>query len=304
MISALSKSKYWSSTAVFTVEDDSQDGVDHVDGHRNVLLVASPYVKHVSGDGCLPGYIGHAHYDQASVLRTIELILGLQPLSNFDDGADPLYDLFQPKDQASELTAADLAPFTVAPAPSFIDETVASLPKTPTNEALIAYSKTLDLSRLDVAEAGVESVLWQSVRSDPVPAELAERVGPHGHEATGDGSILLPGSTGDTASARLDTSFAPEVERSEARPGTPPPLSTVTGQPFAPGDAPACAKPIVYRTPIKPGQTTKRHVAVEAATGSLAATGGREAVAILGLVVMALAALIARQSRRKQPSNW
>src|SRR5262249_56650285 len=58
ILSALSHSSYWSSTAVFVVEDDSQDGVDHVDGHRNVLLVASPYAKHVSANGRFGGAIG------------------------------------------------------------------------------------------------------------------------------------------------------------------------------------------------------------------------------------------------------
>src|SRR5215469_7500164 len=77
IISALSHSSYWSSTAVFVVEDDSQDGIDHVDGHRNVLLVDSPYTKHVSANGEYGGYIGHQRYDQASVIRTMELILGL-----------------------------------------------------------------------------------------------------------------------------------------------------------------------------------------------------------------------------------
>src|SRR5262249_33124945 len=57
ILSALSHSSYWSSTAVFVVEDDSQDGIDHVDGHRNVLLVASPYTKHVSANGSYPAYI-------------------------------------------------------------------------------------------------------------------------------------------------------------------------------------------------------------------------------------------------------
>lgn len=85
MISALSKSSYWSSTALFVVDDDSQDGPDHVDGHRNVLLVAMPYARQVSANGCYGryvGYVGHTHNDQAGVLRTIELMLGLPALSS------------------------------------------------------------------------------------------------------------------------------------------------------------------------------------------------------------------------------
>src|SRR5215831_18595688 len=129
MLSALSHSSYWSSTAVFVVEDDSQDGIDHVDGHRNVLLVASPYTKHVSANGKYSGYIGHQRYDQASVIRTMELILGLPALSSYDQSARPLYDLFQNKDQAAQLASADLRPFDSVAGPSFINERVADLPR-------------------------------------------------------------------------------------------------------------------------------------------------------------------------------
>ena len=69
IIEAISKSAFWKSSAVFVVEDDSQNGVDHVDGHRNVTLVASPYVK--------KGAVVHDYYSQLNVTRTIEQILGL-----------------------------------------------------------------------------------------------------------------------------------------------------------------------------------------------------------------------------------
>ena len=166
ILAGISRSKYWSSTAVFVVEDDSQDGPDHVDGHRSVLLAASPYIKHLAADGCTPGYVGHDHYDQAGVMRTMELILGLPPLSAFDASAAPLYDLFQPKNKASQLTAGDLTP-------SFIDETIASLPHTATNTALSKESESLDLSGIDLAGPKLEVVLWRSVRADPIPPQLA-----------------------------------------------------------------------------------------------------------------------------------
>ena len=121
-----------------------------------------------------PGYVGHVHYDQASVLRTMELILGVTPLSAYDAGATPLYDLFQTKDSAAQLTAADLRPFDVAKAPPFIDETVASLPKTSKNASLTAFSRGLDLVHVDKDQAGIEAVLWQSVRDDPLPTELRD----------------------------------------------------------------------------------------------------------------------------------
>ncbi|MBJ7608918.1 MAG: bifunctional YncE family protein/alkaline phosphatase family protein [Candidatus Dormibacteraeota bacterium] len=173
VLSSLSKSKYWATTAVFVVEDDSQDGPDHIDGHRNVLLAASPYIKHLAADGCTAGYVGHDHYDQAGVLRTMELILGLPALSATDSSAAPLYDMFQPKNQASQLTADDLRPYEVTPAPPFIDETVASLPHTATNTALSSESASLDLRGIDLGGPKLEEVLWRSVRTDPIPEQLA-----------------------------------------------------------------------------------------------------------------------------------
>ena len=249
IISALSKSADWSSTAVFVTEDDSQDGTDHVDGHRNVAIIASPYAKQVSGDSCLPGYVGHAHYDQASMVRTIELILGLAPLSAYDSGATPMYDLFQDKDSPTELTAADLAPYQVAPAPPFIDETVASLPHTSQNQALIAYSKSLDTTHADIDEAGIESVLWQTLMTKPEPAALA--AGGSADDA-GMPSLL----SGETASAATDSGTEPISALPESRTGTPPALSTVTGQPLAAGAAVSCGAAVTPTAPVTPGQTT------------------------------------------------
>ena len=242
IISGLSHSKYWSSTAVFVEEDDSQDGADHVDGHRNVLLVASPYTKHVSADGCMGGYIAHPHYDQASVLRTMELIMGVTPLSAYDAGATPLYDMFQSKDKASELTKADLAPYTVAKSPPFINETVASVPPSKKKSMLIAYSKTLNTHKLDVSEAGLEDVLWQSVRTDPLPTQL---------------SPAAENDNGLTSSAWLDArDGVTDLEPAEVRPGLPPALSTATGLPLVKGAKVTCAKSAVPMTqPVQPGAT-------------------------------------------------
>ncbi|MGH2409505.1 MAG: bifunctional YncE family protein/alkaline phosphatase family protein, partial [Chloroflexota bacterium] len=125
IVQSLSHSAYWFSTAIFVMEDDSQDGLDHRDGHRNLLYVISPYAKHVGPDG-KPGFISHLHYSQVSVLRTIELLCGFQALSTYDQNARPLYDLFQNIDAPAQLTSADLAPYSLQPAPSFIDETSAA----------------------------------------------------------------------------------------------------------------------------------------------------------------------------------
>jgi DNA-binding beta-propeller fold protein YncE len=175
IISALSHSSYWSSTAVFVVEDDSQDGVDHVDGHRNVLLVASPYTKHVSANGRFGGYIGHQRYDQASVIRTMELILGLPALSSYDQNARPLYDLFQNKDQASQLTSADLMPFNPVADPSFINERVADLPQTAAIKALERQSRAMPKGE-DTQGPILEQIDWQVTAHRPIPQALRQEV--------------------------------------------------------------------------------------------------------------------------------
>jgi DNA-binding beta-propeller fold protein YncE len=171
ILTALSRSSYWSSTAVFVVEDDSQDGIDHVDGHRNVLLVASPFAKQISEPPSKQtGYIGHERYDQASVIRTMELILGLPALSSYDQNARPLYDLFQDKKDA-DLTPADLAPFVAAADPSFINETVASLPTTPALQSLQAESATMPVGQ-DIQGPLLEEIDWKATTQKTEPAEL------------------------------------------------------------------------------------------------------------------------------------
>jgi hypothetical protein len=175
IIAALSHSTYWSSTAVFVVEDDSQDGVDHVDGHRNVLLVASPYTKHVSANSEYGGYIGHQRYDQASVIRTMELILGLPALSSYDQNARPLYDLFQHKDQASQLTSADLQPFNLVGDPSFIGERVADLPQTAATKALERQSRAMPKGE-DTQGPILEQIDWQASTNRPIPPALQQEV--------------------------------------------------------------------------------------------------------------------------------
>src|ERR1019366_2160484 len=86
-VEAISKSKFWKETAIFVVEDDAQNGSDHVDAHRTVALVISPYTQ--------AGKVDSTMYSTASMLRTMELILGLRPMSQFDAAARPIYNAFQ-----------------------------------------------------------------------------------------------------------------------------------------------------------------------------------------------------------------
>ena len=83
LVEAISTSRFWKETAIFVVEDDAQNGSDHVDAHRTVALVVSPYTRGSHVDSTL--------YSTSSMLRTMELILGLKPMSQFDAAARPMY---------------------------------------------------------------------------------------------------------------------------------------------------------------------------------------------------------------------
>jgi DNA-binding beta-propeller fold protein YncE len=97
IVEALSKSRFWSSTAIFVLESDAQNGQDHVDSHRSLAFVISPYVKRHSVDNSM--------YNTTSALRTIELLLGLRPMTHFDAGARPFSALFQTTPDTSAYTA-------------------------------------------------------------------------------------------------------------------------------------------------------------------------------------------------------
>src|SRR5262249_12539519 len=86
VVDAISNSNYWRDSAIFVVEDDAQSGPDHVDSHRSGVLVASPFAKR--------SFVDHTFYTTSGVLRTIELILGIEPMSQFDAAATPLYNAF------------------------------------------------------------------------------------------------------------------------------------------------------------------------------------------------------------------
>jgi hypothetical protein len=97
LVEAVSHSKFWPQTAIFVVEDDAQNGSDHVDAHRTTAFVMSPYAKHGTVDSSL--------YSTSSMLRTIELILGLKPMSQFDAAARPMFASFQSKPESHPYQA-------------------------------------------------------------------------------------------------------------------------------------------------------------------------------------------------------
>ena len=97
MVDTISHSKYWKDSAIFVVEDDSQDGADHVDGHRAPIQVISPWARH--------GKVINTYYSQLSIVRTIEQILGAQPLNEKVAAATPMYDAFTSKPNYTPFNA-------------------------------------------------------------------------------------------------------------------------------------------------------------------------------------------------------
>ncbi|MBC7374338.1 MAG: hypothetical protein H7323_10160, partial [Frankiales bacterium] len=153
LVDFLSHSAAWKDTAVFVVEDDSQDGLDHVDGHRNVLAVASPYAR--------KGMLSQLHTSQTGVLRTIELILGMDPISSYTQTATVPYELFQAK--------PDLTPY------SAVTPTYPMAAKNPPAAAGTAGSVPLNLTRFDVAGPVLEAQNWEATRpGEPMPTQLID----------------------------------------------------------------------------------------------------------------------------------
>jgi hypothetical protein len=142
LASAVSHSPDWGSTAIFVLEDDAQSGADHVDEQRSTFYLISPYAK---------GGVVHAQYSTSSVLRTIEMLLGLAPLSPYDAGAAPLSDAFR--------STPDLQPF----------ELIAPRTKLGAVNAATAYraadSDRLDFTHADdVDEGTLNDILWGSIK--------------------------------------------------------------------------------------------------------------------------------------------
>jgi len=97
LVEAASHSKFWNEMAIFVIEDDAQNGPDHVDAHRTTGWVISPY--------CKRNFVDSTLYTTASMVRTMELILGLPPLTQFDAGATPMFNCFQKNCEISQWTA-------------------------------------------------------------------------------------------------------------------------------------------------------------------------------------------------------
>ena len=152
LLEGISHSPFWKDTAVFIIEDDAQDGCDHVDAHRTVGLVVSPYVKR--------GAIDSTMYSTSSMLRTMELILHLPPMTQYDAKATPMYAAF--------TDHPDLTPYEVLPPQVDLNE------RNPRKTPLAIRSAKLDFSDIDRAEpTEFNHILWEAYRpGEQYPALL------------------------------------------------------------------------------------------------------------------------------------
>jgi hypothetical protein len=151
LVEAVSHSKFWPQTAIFVVEDDAQNGPDHVDAHRTIAFVISPYAKR--------GVVDSTMYSTSSMLRTMELILGLRPMSQFDAMAMPMFGSFAPQ--------RDTRPYKARPANVDLNE---RNKKTAWGSKL---SARMNFAREDAADdILLNEIIWRSVRGDhhPMPA--------------------------------------------------------------------------------------------------------------------------------------
>jgi YVTN family beta-propeller protein len=156
-IEYLSKSPIWKETAIFIVEDDAQNGPDHVDAHRTTAYVAGGFVKRE--------YVDHTMYSTSSMLRTIELILGLQPMSQFDAAATPMWRSF--------TSTPNLTPFKARPANIDLNA------RNPNNRSALALkSLSFDFTKEDAApDLEFSEVIWKAVKGEhsvmPAPRRAA-----------------------------------------------------------------------------------------------------------------------------------
>lgn len=152
-VDLISHSPIWSSTAIFVIEDDAQDGPDHVDSHRSTCYVISPFIKQNSVD--------HTFYNTDSVLKTMEQLLGLPPMSQYDAVASTILDF--------DTAPTNAAPYAATmPAKSLIAEinpSQAAMSRHDPRLKLVKLSDAMDFVHPDSAPAALlNQILWKSVK--------------------------------------------------------------------------------------------------------------------------------------------
>ncbi len=153
---AISHSKAWGSTAMFVIEDDAQNGPDHVDSHRAPVFVISPYTQR--------GAVDSNMYNQTSVLRTMELAVGFRPMTHFDAAARPMF--------ASFSRQPNLKPYSLLGPATSLTERNAGKSVGATESAKMDFTQE---DRADDDE--LNSILWRAIKhTPPAPRALPPEV--------------------------------------------------------------------------------------------------------------------------------
>jgi len=160
ILEAISKSKFWKNTVVFITEDDSQAGWDHVSAYRTVGLIASPYTRFEKTN--------HTNYNQVSMIRTMEQILGLPPMNIMDATALPMFDCFKNK--------ANLKTFQSVPNIIPLDEMNKELSQLDGEE--LYYAQKSMLPQFDHIDSGHDDlfnrIIWFAANGkNPYPAKYS-----------------------------------------------------------------------------------------------------------------------------------
>jgi YVTN family beta-propeller protein len=168
VVEAITRSRFWKDTCLFVVEDDPQFGFDHVDGHRSVAQVISPYTRRK--------YVDHANFNQTGMVKTIELVLGLPPMNQLDLSATPMRNCFQAE--------PDMTPFASVPNRIPLDRMNSGMGRLD-GKALYWARKSLELDLDEADDADEETfnrILWHSVRGaeTPYPEHLLHKQKPKG----------------------------------------------------------------------------------------------------------------------------
>jgi len=168
LVDAISHSRFWDNTAIFITEDDTQIGADHVDYHRNVLVVASPWARHAATTS--------VHTSFPSLFRTFEHILGLPPMNRLDARATPLYDAF--------TDTPDFAPYDARErmVPDIHND--GSVPTPRSSGWRPPHRNDFGLCGPD-RMPGLGRALWEARRSDPFPGVVPGDDRPPGASSRG-----------------------------------------------------------------------------------------------------------------------
>ncbi|HWE00717.1 MAG TPA: alkaline phosphatase family protein, partial [Bryobacteraceae bacterium] len=154
IVEALSHSRFWNELAIFVIEDDAQNGPDHVDSHRSPCWVISPWVKRHT--------VNSTMYNQTSELRTMEIMLGLHPMTTYDAAARPMSAVFDSQSSPE--------PYTLEKARTTLDE------RNPARSATAARSRRMRFDEADeIDDNELNTILWAAIKGPDTPLPVPVR---------------------------------------------------------------------------------------------------------------------------------